>query len=401
MIRFIAKFISWTATILLVIILSLKISGNGHLFKALRSTYMVGLKEPTINDYKIFDNREIKAGHQVGLKQALSKRYYEIDNKILDDIASYDPIGFIVLLDGEIILEKYYQGYNDASMTNSFSVAKSLVSLAMLQAIDQGYVESVEQKVIDFIPELDGKYREDVRIRHLLEMTSGIDYNESYGNPFGFMAAAYYGDDLEDLALNYDADTEPGSEWEYLGGNTILMSIIVHRATGKNMGEYFQEEIWKKIGSPFPALWSLDHAGGIEKAYCCFYTSLRDFARFGLLLNGNGEIFNQRVMNEDLLAELKKPVVLNNGDTIPHYGWHWWKIKYEGADVTYARGIYGQYIITIPEWGIVVARLGTRRGAVDEFKHPVDLYDYLKFAKTIYDQSCLHPSNVMEYIPEE
>ena len=100
--RFISKFISWSATILLAIILLLKCSGNGHIFKALRSTYMAGLKEPTINDYKIFDNRIIKHGEQMGIPHSLSFREYKIDGAILKDIASYDPIGFMVMYNEEI-----------------------------------------------------------------------------------------------------------------------------------------------------------------------------------------------------------------------------------------------------------------------------------------------------------
>jgi len=383
------KFITTLALIVLGTISLLKCSGNGHLFKALSATYFDGKKGPTINDLPVFDYRRVNSENHNFIAKGIGYGYYMIDSSLWREIESYDPVGFLVLHRDRIVIEQYYNDYNDASLVNSFSVAKSIVALAVLKAIELGHIESVDQNVIDFIPELDGDYNEVVTIRHLLAMTSGIDFNESYGNPFGFMAAAYYGDDLEDLALSYDADIEPGSEWKYLGGNTILLSIIVSRATGEPLSDFVSKHIWTKIGAPVDAYWSLDEEDGLEKAYCCFYTSLRDYSRFGMLVKNNGMIFKKGALSSELLAELKKPVVLNNGEVIEYYGWHWWRLEYDDAIVTYARGIQGQYIITIPEYDIVIVRLGTRRGITNSFNHPEDLYLYVELAKSIHEQTLL------------
>jgi len=381
------KFTTNIALILLGLTVLFKCTGNGHMFKTLQSTIFVGKIGPTIDDMDLFPYRKIQAGNNDVIPTSIGYGNYNIDSNIWKKIESYDPVGFLILHQDKVLLEEYWNGYNDASLVNSFSVAKSIVALAVLKAIELHHIKSVDQKVIDYIPELEGDYREEVTIRHLLTMTSGIDFGESYWNPFGFMSRAYYGDDLLEKTLSYDADEEPGSEWEYRGGNTILLSIIVSRATGKTLSDFVEKKIWQKIGTPQNAYWNLDEEGGIEKAYCCFYSNLRDFGRLGLMVVNNGLIFNKGRLNRDLLKELKKPVVLNNGEVIEHYGWHWWRIVYDGVVVTYARGILGQYIITIPDYDMVIVRLGKRRGKKDEFNHPKDLYLYLELAKSIHEQA--------------
>jgi CubicO group peptidase (beta-lactamase class C family) len=359
------------------------------MFKALSSTYFSGETGPTIDDIDVFENRVVATGSYKSFPERVSYNNYVIDTGLMTKIESYEPIGLAVIIDETMAFEKQWEGYDDARRTNSFSVAKSIVGLAVLKAIDEGFINNLDQKVIEFVPELKGDYREDVTIRHLITMTSGIDFGESYGNPFGFMARAYYGDHLLEKTLSYEAEDEPGSEWLYQGGNTILLSIIVARSSKMNLSDFVSKYLWSKLGSPYAALWSLDDEGGMEKAYCCFYTALRDFGRLGLIINTEGYAFRERICDPELIKELKKPVVLNNGEVIPYYGYHWWRINYKGLDVVYARGILGQYVIAIPEYDMVVVRLGKSRGETDEHHHPADLYLYLELAQTIYDQAHL------------
>ncbi len=380
------KFTTKLAVIVLGLTVLFKCTGNDHMFKTLKHTIFAGKLGPTINDMDLFPIRQISSGKNDLIPKGTGYGNYKIDSNIWKQIESYDPVGFLIIHQDKIVLEEYWDNYNDGSLVNSFSVAKSIVGLAVIKAIELGYIDSVDQKVIDFVPELEGDYREDVTIRHLLTMTSGIDFGESYWNPFGFMSRAYYGDNLLEKTLSYEAEEEPGSEWKYLGGNSILLSIIVNRASGETLSDFVTVNLWQKIGTPQNAYWNLDAEDGIEKAYCCFYSNLRDFGRLGLVVANNGLVFNKGRLNRELLAELKKPVVLNNGEVIEHYGWHWWRVVYEGTVVTYARGILGQYIIAIPDYNMVVVRLGTRRGKKNEFNHPKDLYLYLELAKSIHEQ---------------
>ena len=381
------KFFTFLSILVIGVIVLLKCSGNEHLIKAVNSTYLDGKEGPTIEDLEVFHTREVKPGNFQEIDYSLGREIYLIDNSYVRRIEKYDPIAFLIIQNEHIIFDKYWAGYSDASMTNSFSAAKSIVGLCILKAIDMGLIRSLDDKAIEYLPELDGEYAEEVTIRHLLQMTSGMNFDESYGDPLGFMAKAYYGDDLEDVTLDYEAETEPGTEWKYLGGNTIMLSIILNRVSNQNLSEFVSRHFWAPLGSPSSALWSLDSKNGMEKAYCCFYTNALDFSRFGFIVQGMGVAGGKRYISEDLIKELQKPVVLKDGTVIPHYGLQWWRIKYKETVVSYARGIFGQYIISIPDWDMTVVRMGWRRGDKDANNHPVDLYDYLDFAFDIHEQS--------------
>ena len=208
-------------------IIGLELSGNEHLLKAVTYTYFEGKTGPTITDLDKFEYREIEASNEKALEFSEDYNNYEIDDELLESIESYDPIALAILKDGQLKFEKYWDGFSEESKTNPFSVSKSIVALGLLKCIDLNLIIDLDQKVKDFIPELEGPFADAVSIRHLLSMTSGIDFNESYGDPFGFMAQAYYGDELMKKTFSYRAVTEPGTEWNYLGGNTILMSEII------------------------------------------------------------------------------------------------------------------------------------------------------------------------------
>lgn len=377
------KIIIYLAGFLLVTSLAFIITGNEHMFKVLSSTYFSGHTGPTLNDSKIFENRVVSSGAYIEIPKSPKINSRIVESGLWKKIESYEPVALVVIQNNEIILEKYWDNYFDSSKTNSFSVAKSIVGLAVLKAVELGLIKSMNQKVVDFVPELQGKYREEVTIQHLLSMTSGINFDENYGNPFGFMARAYYGDGLLEKTLSYQANEKPGEKWTYLGGNTILLSIILERLSGKNLSDFVSEHFWSKLGTSGQALWSLDAKGGMEKAYCCYYSTAIDFARFGMLVLNNGNFFGETVIDSNLIAQLKNPVVLNNGEYVPHYGLHWWRIQYNGIESVYARGILGQYIMVIPEYNMVIVRLGKKRGDKDEFQQPADVYHYLDLAKSL------------------
>ncbi len=382
------KFLTFLATVFIGITLLLKCSGNEHLIKAVNSTYLDGKEGPTIEDLNVFHHREVRMGDTgIEIPYTYGRKKYDINHRLVKDFEEFEPIAFLLVQREHLIYDKYWEGYSDVSLTNSFSAAKSVVGLGILKAIDLGLIGGLDNKVIDYIPELDGEYAEELSIRHLLQMTSGMNFDESYGDPLGFMAKAYYGDDLEDKTLDYEVAKRPGDEWQYLGGNTIMLSIILNRVSNMTTSDFISTHFWVPLGAISNAYWSLDEKNGMEKAYCCFYTNALDFSRFGFVVQNEGEVYGERIISKELIDELRKPVVLNNGEIIPHYGLQWWRIEYEGAVVNYARGIFGQYIITIPEWDITMVRLGKRRGEKDQFNHPSDLYLYLKFAHEIHVQS--------------
>lgn len=371
--------VSLLAIIVVAALLAI-VTGNSHLFKAVATTYLVGKSGPSINEHHIFENREVKAAHYMPWK--LSADYNKKENpQLLKEIEKYDPVAFLVIKDSELVYEKYWKNHDENSLTNSFSVAKTFVALLVGIAIDEGKIKSLDESVGNYLPEYNN--HPELKIKHLLNMSSGINFDEDYKSPFGHMAKAYYGTDLYELNSDYQVTETPGKTWRYLGGNTLILSFVLEKATGKSIAEYMSEKIWQPIGAKNTALWNLDSENGREKAYCCFYSNARDFARIGQLLINKGKWNGQTIISEAFLKQAMngaQGLKDANGKLVDFYGYQLWIAEYKNKKVYYARGILGQYIITIPEKRLVIVRLGNKRGENLPNYHPVDLYHYIDFA---------------------
>lgn len=378
--RWFKKIVVSLLAIIVVAALLAIVTGNSHLFKAVATTYLVGKSGPSINEHHIFDNREVKAAHYMPWK--LSADYNKKENpQLLKEIEKYDPVAFLVIKDSELVYEKYWKNHDENSLTNSFSVAKTFVALLVGIAIDEGKIKSLDESVGNYLPEYNN--HPELKIKHLLNMSSGINFDEDYKSPFGHMAKAYYGSDLYELNSDYQVTESPGKTWRYLGGNTLILSFVLEKATGKSIAEYMSEKIWQPIGAKNTALWNLDSENGREKAYCCFYSNARDFARIGQLLINKGKWNGQTIISEAFLKQAMngaQGLKDANGKLVDFYGYQLWIAEYKNKKVYYARGILGQYIITIPEKRLVIVRLGNKRGENLPNYHPVDLYHYIDFA---------------------
>jgi len=217
-------------------------------------------------------------------------------------------------------------------------------------------------------------------------MSSGINFDEDYINPFAYPAAAYYGNSIKKLTLSYKVTEEPGKVFKYLSGNTELLGIILEKVTGKSLSEYMSTKLWQPMGAANTAYWSLDQENGMEKAYCCFNSNARDFSRFGLLYLHNGNWNGQQLVPEEFVKQAMQPASLLNEDGNPNvnYGYHWWILNYKDHHISYCRGILGQYIIVIPDKQMVIVRLGHRRDKEKQNDHPKDLFIYIDKALETY-----------------
>jgi len=276
----------------------------------------------------------------------------------------------------QILYENYWGDGAVNSKSNSFSMAKSLTALAIGAAVTDGYIESVNDPVSKYLTGWDTDLAKDLTIYHLLTMTSNINYDESYGNPFGYMAKVYYGNDVRALSKPYKVVEKPGTSWEYLGGNTLLLAEIVEKVTGKSLADYFSEKIWTPLATEQPAYWTIDEKG-IEKAYCCFYSNARDFAKFGQLLMNKGNWNGQQLIDTTFINQSIQPAILNNGSTENTYGYQIWLTNYQNMEMYFLRGILGQYVLVIPEKEMIVVRLGEGRSNEKINGHPKDVYQYI------------------------
>ena len=347
---------------------------------------------PDIDDYKMFYNRTITKGTPQAWEKSATYNTYEFTAEDRTELESFDPVAYLVIKDGEIVYEEYWDGYSDHSLSNSFSAGKTIVSLLIGIAIDEGYIESVDQKVKDFIPAYNSPENKNLSIRNLLTMSSGLNWDEAYSSPFSMTTKAYYGTDLRSLIESLKVVKEPGKQFEYLSGNSEVLALIVEAATGHHISDYASEKIWKKIGAEHNALWSLDHEDGLEKAYCCFNTNIRDFARFGQLVLNEGTWDSTQIVPWDYLQEATSSASYlkdEDGKTLEYYGFQYWIIDYKGMKIPYMRGILGQYVLPIKEKNAIVVRLGHDRSREYINHHPKDVYLYLDLAMKVLERSNL------------
>ena len=341
-----------------------------------------------IDDYKIFENRTIEAATPQAWGNHPSYNSYELEEFERQELESYKPVAYLVIQDGQVLYEEYWDGYGKNSLSNSFSAGKSVVSLLIGIAKDEGYIQSLDQKIMEFIPEYDNPENKDLTIKDVLTMSSGLNWDEAYTTPFSMTTEAYYGTDLQGLIKSLKVIEKPGVRFDYLSGNTEVLAMVIQAATGKNISEYTSEKIWKKIGAEHDALWSLDKENGIEKAYCCFNSNARDFARFGQLVLNNGKWDSIQIISEEYLNEATSAANWlegEDGSPLWYYGYQYWIIKHKGMEIPYMRGILGQYIIPIKEKNAVIVRLGHDRDRTYTNFHPNDVYKYIDLGLKILE----------------
>lgn len=341
-----------------------------------------------INDYPIFENRIVKKTTAQPWKVNDAFTKIKLDDNTLNKFNELQTIAYLVIKDNEIIFEQYWDGYGTQSHTNSFSMAKSIVSLAIGAAIDDGYIESVFQPISAFIPEYKTEQNEELQIRDVLSMSSGLSWDESYGSLFNRTTEAYYGKDIRKLIYSLEVIEEPGKEFKYLSGNTQLLAMVVEAATGKKLSDYVAEKFWQPMGAENEALWSLDNVDGMEKAYCCFNSNARDFARWGQLILNQGVWNNDTLISPEYISAAIKPaqhLVDETGNNIDYYGFQWWIQHINNWDIPYMRGILGQYVFAIPEENAVIVRLGHNRTSEKKNHHPLDTWLYVETATQIIE----------------
>lgn len=354
------KFIRYfLLTLLLLVVLFAGyalVSGKTYLFKAVLYNFA------DINDYEKFTNNTVTtATHQpwpvstVYNKPALPDSL----NQLLQELQT---IGLVLIHRDSIVFEQYQDGYTDSSWSGSFSIAKSITSLLIGAAIKEGRIASVQEPVSRFLPEFATGKKASLKIIDLLTMSSGTDWNESYADPLSVTTELYYGSDVYKVATGVNVVQEPGSLWRYKSGDTQLLGLVLEKATGKSLSAYAAEKLWHPLGAEHPALWSTDHTGGHEKAYCCFNSNARDFARLGQLMLDSGRWKGQEIITPEYYRQSVTASMIKDEDGKPcdYYGYQWW--IFPGKEpVFYARGILGQYIIVMPATRTVIVRLGKKR----------------------------------------
>jgi len=195
------------------------------LYKGIWNTYLQGRGGPSATEYQIFENRKVEAKNGSPLLQ--SKLYNTAKLPLYDYslFNKFDSHAFVVIRNDSLLHEQYWDGFSDTSHTNSFSVAKTYCGILLGCALKDGYVKSLDQAVGDFIPEFKEGEKSKITLRHLTSMTSGIDFDESYVNPFAYPAEGYYGNDVLAACTRYGMTETPGQTFRYLSVNSAFLRI--------------------------------------------------------------------------------------------------------------------------------------------------------------------------------
>jgi len=363
----IVKYLFWFVLAVIIIAnLAIIFTGRFYIYKGISATYFQGHLQPTIYDDDVFINRIITKGQGQEWINHPKLGEYKMSQKQHQYIENLNPASFLIVWGDTIIYEEYWGEHNQDKLGNSFSMAKSVVSLLIGAAIEDGYIKSIDEPVANYLEAFKKNGKEKISIRHVLTMSSGLSWSENYINPFCDVAELYYDTDAEDLTLNRrTVEDKPGKIFSYKSGDTQTLMYILKAATGKNVSDYASEKIWTKIGAESDAMWSLvGDENSEEKSFCCIYATTRDFAKLGKLINQNGSWNGEQLIDSTYVKEFKSlaPLTKTNGKPNQIYGFQYWIYTGLPYEVTYYRGMLGQYIISIPKFDLVIVRTGTGVG---------------------------------------
>jgi CubicO group peptidase (beta-lactamase class C family) len=366
------KFFLGAVVVLILVVISLRLSGNGYLIKGVWATYLHGEKSATIDDARFFDTRVVAAGTP---QPWYTSRHYNkktLSTPIQNMLEQTRSVAFLVIKNDSIQYEQYWDGYSDTSHTNLFSSTKSIVTMLAQCAIQDGLIAGWDAQVIDYLPKLQGEFADELTFRHLSTMTAGLDFDEHYTDPFCITAQMYYTNDVWDLMLEkVPVVRKPGTQFEYQSGATQILGMALIKATGKHLSDYASEKLWKPLGAERDAYWHIDDNMGTEMAYCCFNTNARDFARFGKMMLHHGNVNGIQVLDSSFYALASEPY------RVPYYAHGFWIDNEAPTKVFYQRGILGQYCVVVPEKNMVIVRMGHERIKQEGEHHTEDFKAYL------------------------
>jgi CubicO group peptidase (beta-lactamase class C family) len=309
-------------------------------------------------------------------------------------MAGQRSAALLIVHDGKLRLERYGLDFDGSGRWTSFSVAKSVTSTLVGAALRDGFIKSMDDKVSDYIPEMKGSAYDDVNIRQLLTMTSGVRWNEDYADPNSDVARFnnHKPEEGVDAIVSYlrrlPREAPPGTRWNYSTGETNLVGILVSHATKKPLSQYLSEKIWVPAGMEQQATWILSKTGQ-EISGCCIQAASRDYARLGQFILNGARVNGQAIVPDGWLAEAtteRTPIgVPGRG-----YGYMWWTY----ADGSYAaRGIFGQGIFIDPKRKLViVSNADWAGGARDRIASPAREAFYRAVQKAVDDEAAATPS---------
>ncbi len=338
---------------------------------------------PDLDDAEIFFNNKVNISSPSKWEESPLYNQKKLKKESLEYLERLETTAFLVIQNEQIIHESYWDGYEQETLSNMFSVTKSIVSILIGIAIDEGHINSIYDPIGKYIPELQNDVRGRIMLIDLLTMSSALEWNENYTKAFSTTTKAYYGNNLRELVTRrlLEANNTPGKVFSYKSGDTQLLSFVLEAATGSTISEYASQKLWKKICAEEHALWSKDAKNGDERAFCCFHATARDIARIGQLVLNKGKWNNEQVVSASYLEQATQPasqLIDETGKQLDHYGYQWWITHTAGYQIPYMRGYKGQYIYVLPEKNAIIVRLGNKKDSQKIGPITADVWEYVK-----------------------
>ena len=303
-------------------------------------------------------------------------------------MAGQRSAALLVVHDGKLRLERYGLGFDGSGRWTSFSVAKSMSSTLVGAALRDGHIKSMDDKITDYIPQMKGSAYDDVSIRQLLTMSSGVKWNEDYADPNSDVARFnnHKPEEGVDATVSYlrrlPREAPAGTRWNYSTGETNLVGVLVSQATKKTLSAYLSEKVWAPAGMEQQATWLLSRTGQ-EISGCCVQAASRDYARFGLFIMNGARVNGQSIVPEGWLVEATTERI-GIGQPGRGYGYQWWTYT-DGSFA--ARGIFGQGIFIDPKRRLVIAsNANWAAGARDPVAGPAREAFYKAVQKAVDDE---------------
>ena len=367
------KFLMWTTIILSFLLILIYAFNVEYLLKGVRTIYLTGNNTAFISDYEYFENREIK--NSVPQPWLIHEKYNSVKQsenlKKLNE--ERKTKSFLVIKNDSIVFEKYFDDHKSSSLSNSFSVAKSIVTSMMFKAIMEGKIKGLNQPLSDYFDEYKEGLASELTVGDLASMSSGMKWSEKYYSVINITSESYFTDDIRSVVLRQDIIDKPGQNFRYSSGDTQLLGMVIEKATGTTLTNYLSEKFWQPMGAENSALWQIDSEEyGMEKAYCCIAGTARDFARFGKLFINKGKWNDEMILDPSYIDLSINPVFENS----PYYGYGWWLYNYEDKKVFTMNGHRGQFVISFPDENIIIVRQGedNNEGSNDSSS---DLFKYI------------------------
>jgi CubicO group peptidase (beta-lactamase class C family) len=352
------KFVTRLFILIAVLVAVLYITDTDYLLKAVRTIYAKGYTTAFLEDYKEFDNAVVK--NDVPEPWPVHEAYNSVQetDALVDYHKSTGTIAYVIIKNDSVWFENYYDGFDENSKSNSFSMAKSYVSGLLGKAISDGYIKSLDEPVGTFFPEFSEGLAAQMTVGDLSSMASGTNWDEKYYSPLSITTRAYFDDDLEKVILGLKVVDEPGKSYKYSSGDTQLLAMVIEKATGKKLYDYLTESFCIPLGSENQTLWQVDsESHDLVKAYCCIASNAKDFARFGKLYKDHGKWNGKQVLDSTFVAKSLTPRFPES----PQYGYGWWLQKRNDKSFFMMRGHLGQYVIVEPTDNVIIIRLGHQK----------------------------------------